>query len=146
MEFFEVSKNTDKLISLCAMWKRAKEHRVSTQNALKVAKQEDELAKKELDEIANELLVEMMSQEKYTVIFDDLTFPQGTGKHTVVDVKKAYHHLMENPHLISSERWDEKKQKTVYFFPVSADALNRLGLECFLINEEYPVLKTKGSD
>ena len=45
--------------------------------------------------------------------------------------------------MISSERWDEKKQKTVYFFPISADALKRLGLERFIINEEYPVLKTK---
>ncbi len=136
----------DKLLELCNLWKHASQRRVATQNALKVAKQEDELAKQELDEIANELLVEMMSQEKHTVIFEGLTFSQGTGKSTVIDVKKAYSHLRENPHLISSERWDEKKQKTVYFFPISADALKRLGLKHFLINEEYPVLKAKEAD
>jgi hypothetical protein len=133
----------DKLLELCNLWKHASQRRVATQNTLKVAKQEDDLAKQELDEIANELLVEMISQDVPSVNFEGLTFSQGTGKSTVIDVKKAYHHLMENPHLISSERWDEKKQKTVYFFPISADALKRLGLERFIINEEYPVLKTK---
>jgi hypothetical protein len=69
----------DKLLELCNLWKRANERRVATQNALKVAKQEDDLAKQELDEIANELLVEMMIQDVPSVNFEGLTFSQGTG-------------------------------------------------------------------
>jgi phosphoribosylformylglycinamidine (FGAM) synthase PurS component len=69
----------DKLLELCNLWKRASQRRVATQNALKVAKQEDDLAKQELDEIANELLVEMMIQDVPSVNFEGLTFSQGTG-------------------------------------------------------------------
>jgi hypothetical protein len=124
----------DKLLELCNLWKHASQRRVATQNTLKVAKQEDDLAKKELDEIANELLVEMMSQEKYTVIFEDLTF----DSHGVSTKRYINEGLAK---LIIAERGLQEAFMKVTLKGLEESKL--LDVEGIVSIEEHPVLKVK---
>jgi hypothetical protein len=127
----------DKLLELCNLWKRANERRVATQNALKVAKQEDDLAKQELDEIANELLVEMMSQDVPSVNFEGLTFDsQGVSTKRIINTKLAMR--MISVHCLQEA-----------FMKVTLKGLEEHNLdkiEGIVSIEEHPVLRVKEAD
>jgi hypothetical protein len=127
----------DKLLELCNLWKRANERRVATQNALKVAKQEDDLAKQELEEIANELLVEMTSQDVPSVNFEGLTF----DSHGVSTKRYINEGLAK---LIIAERGLQEAFMKVTLKGLEESKL--LDVEGIVSIEEHPVLKIKEAD
>jgi hypothetical protein len=133
----------DKLLELCNLWKHASQRYTNTKKAVTLAEKENDIARRDLENIANELLLELISRDMPNVSVDGMVFSQGTGKTTIIDEASAYKYLQKHPELLTRTRWDEEKKQSVPLFRISATALEHLKLNQFIRKEKYTKLNQK---